>query len=101
MKRLLIATVALSMLGGSAAMAQPRHDDHRGPDRSGPPAKHWGRGQRMPSNYYRDRGHYVDYRHYRLRAPPRGYQWVRTDDNQFAMVALTTGLIAAIAAASN
>jgi Ni/Co efflux regulator RcnB len=42
----------------------------------------------------------VDYRRHHLRAPPRGYQWVRAD-NDYALVALTTGLIASIVAASN
>jgi len=59
----------------------------------------WARGERLPSSYYSDRGHYVDYRVYHLRQPPRGYQWVRVDDN-YALVALTTGLIASIIASS-
>lgn len=53
-------------------------------------------GQRLPSAY-RTRGHYVDYRRHHLRQPPRGYQWVQYD-NDYMMVALTTGLIAAIIA---
>jgi len=52
----------------------------------------------MPSAYYQDRSRYVDYRAYHLRAPPRGYRWVRTEDNNYALVALTTGLIASIIA---
>jgi Ni/Co efflux regulator RcnB len=120
MKRLLTGALALSLLTGTAAMAQPdRHDDRggydhrddqRGNDRSREVHQrnderwanhHWGRGERMPSAYYQDRSRYVDYRAYHLRAPPRGYRWVRTDDNNYAMVAITTGLIASIIAASN
>jgi Ni/Co efflux regulator RcnB len=127
MKRLLTGALALSLLTGTAAMAQPDHRDRgdqrndqggynqdrdhgynnggdrrdHGYDRGGDRhdnGHHWGRGQRMPREYYQDRSRYVDYRAYHLRAPPRGYRWVRTDDNNYAMVAITTGLIAAIIA---
>jgi len=126
MKRLLTGALALSLLTGTAAMAQPyNHDDHGrydqsrhndrddnrgyghdkrgyGHDNRGYGHGHrWARGQRMPSSWYQDRNHYVDYRSHHLRAPPRGYRWVRTDDNNFALVALTTGLIASIIAANN
>jgi Ni/Co efflux regulator RcnB len=119
MKRLLTGALALSLLTGTAAMAQPynhdnrddhggyqqnRHDDrhdNRDFGRNGGNGHHWARGQRMPNTWYQDRSHYVDYRTYHLRAPPRGYRWVRTDDNNFAMVALTTGLIATIIAANH
>jgi Ni/Co efflux regulator RcnB len=108
MKRLLTAALALTLLTGTAAAAQPyNHDDHgrydqsRHDDRgSHDQGRHWARGQRLPSTWYRDRGHYVDYRSHHLRAPPRGYRWVQTDDNNYAMVALTTGLIASIVAAN-
>jgi len=118
MKRLLTAALALSLLGGTAAFAQPDRHDHgdrrndqggynQDRDRGYSPGDrhdnghHWARGQRMPREYYRDRGHYVDYRTYHLRRPPSGYRWVRTDDNNYAMVAITSGLIAAIIAANH
>ena len=121
MKRLLTGALALSLLTGGAAMAQPDHrddrggydqqrNDQRGNDRSREvhqrndqrQAQHrWARGERLPSNYYQDRSHYVDYRSHHLRAPPRGYRWVQTDDNNFAMVAITTGLIASLIAANH
>lgn len=100
MKRLLTAAIALSLLTGSTAVAAPhrddhhrydRHDDHRG--------KHWTKGQRLPSEY-RGRGYYVDYRQHHLRQPPRGYQWVRVN-NDYMLVALTSGLIASIIAAQH
>jgi Ni/Co efflux regulator RcnB len=113
MKRLLTSALALTLLTGTAAMAQPdRHDDHggyaqghddhrdnRGNDNRGG-GHHWARGQRLPSAYYQDRSHYIDYRSHHLRAPPRGYRWVQTDDNNYAMVAITTGLIASLIAAN-
>jgi len=136
MKRLLTGALALTLLTGTAAMAQPdRHDDHdgyaqghddhrdrrdndnrdngnRGGDNHGADrsrevhmrnderrAEHrWARGERLPSAYYQDRSHYVDYRAYHLRAPPRGYRWVRTEDNNYAMVAIASGLIASLIA---
>jgi Ni/Co efflux regulator RcnB len=108
MKRLLTSALALSLLTGAAftgtgAMAQPgRHDDHgRHDSRDYGHGHHWARGQRLPNTWYNDRNHYVDYRAHHLRAPPRGYRWVQTDDNNFAMVAITTGLIASIIAANN
>ncbi len=53
----------------------------------------WQRGQRVPA-YYRDSAHRVDYRQYRnLRAPPRGYQYVRDDRGAVLLVGIATGLI--------
>lgn len=117
MKRVLSAALALSLLGGTAAMAQPHgHDDHGRSDRrqddrhdqhynqgagrhddrhDNSRAHRWSRGERLPSNYYRSRSHYVDYRHHHLRQPPRGYQWVQVDNN-YVMVSLASGLISQI-----
>lgn len=108
MKRILTAAMALSLIGGSAAMAQPYgHDrnDHRNDrrverhdDRNDRGKHHrWARGQRAPVAYYNNRSRYVDYRAHHLRQPPRGYQWVRGDNNnEYLMVALATGLIAQV-----
>lgn len=54
----------------------------------------WSRGQRMG---YRDwqRARPVDYRQYNLRQPPRGHEWRRNND-RFVLVAVATGLIAAV-----
>lgn len=135
MKRLLTGALALALLAGTTAMAQPnpgdradhRNDqggytqdhrngpggdrpgnDHQGNDRQGvgygQGSDHrgdhhgWARGQHLPRDYYRDRSHFVDYRANHLRRPPSGYRWVRTDDNNYAMVAITSGLIASIIA---
>lgn len=75
-----------------------RHDDRRhGYDRhyryAGPrhyPARHhrWERGHRYYGPTYVVR----DYRHYRLRPPPRGYHWVRAN-NDYLLVAIATGII--------
>ncbi|MET0172381.1 MAG: RcnB family protein, partial [Agrobacterium vaccinii] len=39
-----------------------------------------------------------DYRRYRLNAPPRGYRWVRADNNEFLLIGITSGLISSIIA---
>jgi Ni/Co efflux regulator RcnB len=114
MKRLLTASLALSLLAGTAASAQPydqrqdnngryQQDRHDNRGDQGDRGNHygqnhrWARGERLPANYYSDRSHYVDYRRHHLRAPPRGYQWVQVDNN-YALVALTSGLISSIIA---
>jgi Ni/Co efflux regulator RcnB len=106
MKRLLTSAIALSLLASAgAAAAQPRHDDRKDHhydrnDHHDNRGHRWSKGQRLDRTYYNDRSHYVDYRAHHLRAPPRGYQWVRAD-NDYALVALTSGLIASIVAANN
>jgi Ni/Co efflux regulator RcnB len=51
----------------------------------------WRRGEYVPSAY---RSYYVqDPYYYNLRPAPRGYRWVYLNNN-FALMALTTGLIA-------
>ncbi|MBN9024365.1 RcnB family protein [Kaistia sp. MMO-174] len=105
MKKILLATIALSMLAVPAANAQSyRTDrDHRGSggyeQQHGKQAKkpqhrkHWSKGQRVPSQYRGDR---IDYKRHNLKAPPRGYQWVE-NDGQYLMIGIATGVIAAIA----
>jgi Ni/Co efflux regulator RcnB len=58
--------------------------------------KRWERGARLPHGQ-----HYIvvrDYKRYKLRRPPRGQHWVRVD-NQYLLVGITSGIIAALAAA--
>ena len=157
MKRAIAAALALSLLGGTAAMAQPaqyqrdyqgqyqqgyqgqyqqgyqgdryddrrderrddryddrrddrrdnRYDDRRD-DRRGYGYGHnnghhygWRNGQRLPSQYYRNSNYYIsDYGRYGLRQPPRGYRWVRAD-NDYVLAAIATGLIVQVLANSN
>jgi len=119
MRRLLTAAAAAAIaLTGAAgtAMAQPYgHDDHRGgydqgrdrhddrggydrhDDRGG---HHWQRGQRISRDEWR---HYqrVDWRHHHLRRPPRGYEWRQSNDGNYVLAAVATGLIASIIANSH
>lgn len=59
--------------------------------------RQWSYGQRMPS-YYRSNQYVVnDYSRYGLRAPPRGYQYVRSG-NDMILSNSNNGLIAAVIA---
>ncbi len=103
MKRLLIAATALTLLAPITAFAQPHRDDHHGGPammmRAAPQQHNWRKGDRIDrgswGNYQR-----VDYRRSHLRAPPRGYEWRRVDNN-YVLAAVATGLIASVIAASN
>ena len=53
----------------------------------------WRRGYRYSGPTYVVR----DYGHYRLRQPPRGYRWVRANNNDYLLVAIATGIILDIA----
>ena len=58
----------------------------------------WHKGQRLAANQRR----YVvsDWRGRGLRQPPRGYQWVREENNtgDYLLIAAATGIIASILA---
>ncbi|MRG56209.1 transmembrane signal peptide protein [Phyllobacterium sp. SYP-B3895] len=104
MKKIALATLALSLLASPAAFAQQQHS-HQG-YRYGHPKNevvvkktvtvkrnHWSRGKQLPPSYRR---HVVrDYHRYHLRTPPRGYQWVKAD-NDYVMVSIATGIISAL-----
>jgi Ni/Co efflux regulator RcnB len=110
--KLLSAAVALSMLAATPALAQWR--DHGGDGgrhayseggwrgRGADPwaGRRWGRGDRLPREYWSRNYEVRDYRRYRLRQPPRGYHWVRTGTGDFVLAALATGVIADIIANS-
>jgi len=49
----------------------------------------WQRGYR----YYGPSYVVSNYGYYHLRQPPRGYHWVRADDNSYLLVAIATGII--------
>ena len=125
MKRLLIATTALSMLVApmSEAFAQGRsghHDDNRGnammmERRDGDRRSEYRHDEYRHDNG-RHRGWYkgglierddwnrgiriYEYRRYHLSAPPRGYEWRRVDDN-YILAAAATGLIMGLVLANH
>lgn len=124
MKRFLTASLAVLMLasGAGAASAQDWRRDHNdngrydARDRAYEKGRRdqakferkqerreyrrWVKGQRLDARY-RGNGYYVsDWRRHGLRAPPRGYRWVRVDD-QYILAAVATGLIASVILASH
>jgi Ni/Co efflux regulator RcnB len=56
----------------------------------------WNRGERLPVAYYQPRYVIGDYRDCGLRAPPRGYHWVRVN-NDAVLAAVTTGVVLDVA----
>jgi Ni/Co efflux regulator RcnB len=101
MKRI-VRTGLIAALLASSGVAAARPDSRHGPQRPSwheQQASHghkWRKGQRLAPAQRR----YVvsDWSHRGLRAPPRGYQWVRENNNNgdYLLVAAATGLIASI-----
>lgn len=110
MKRVILAAVALSMFAVPMAQAQQRHDaprwqQHQQQDRyyghkhGGP--KHfqkkqrWSKGNRVPE--WRHKQRVRDYHRHGLKRPGHGQQWVRVD-NDYLLISMASGIIAAIVA---
>ena len=102
MSRLGLVALSLVLLASTVApgLAQP-HDERRGPWRGPHPGwehqdawrhEEWRRGGYIARDDWH-RGHWIDYRPYRLGAPPRGYEW-REIDGRFVLAAIAGGLIA-------
>jgi Ni/Co efflux regulator RcnB len=112
----LAASLTLSPLAVTAAEAAPQHRQtttvkyknngrtvvtrrtvQRQPQARQAQYRNWRRGEKFDRRYaqnYRE----IDYRQYRgLRAPPRGYHYVRSG-NDAVLVGLTSGVIAAVIA---
>lgn len=119
MKRLMIGLTSLALLTSPVAIAQSSNNrdrpatnqqDHRGQmhQQSGRRDNglhrgwgknrgnnyHWGRGQRMGYNDWRN-ARRINYRALQLRQPLSGYEWRRTGD-RFVMAQITTGLIQSV-----
>ena len=107
------ATVAISPIAASVAEAQPYqqqrkttvvqkrngHVVQRTVTRQQTPQyrNNWRKGERFDSRQARNYRQ-IDYRQYRgLRAPPRGYHYVRSG-NDAVLVGITSGIIAAVVA---
>jgi Ni/Co efflux regulator RcnB len=93
---------ALLLSSSVAVQAQDHHDhghdQHRGMYDQGRHDGWYKRGGHVPPQYRS--GSYVvtDWRARHLRQPPRGYQYVRSDNGDFLLVAISTGIIASILA---
>ena len=83
----------------AAQKAKADHkQDHRNQDKKHHQAANWHhKGGKMPHTAM---GPAVDYRKHGLRKPPQGHRWVRID-NDYVLVAVSTGIIAGIIAATN
>jgi Ni/Co efflux regulator RcnB len=90
------------------AMAPPQHQDHASqPDNEGQrqanapqhdsdrQQHNWHQGDRYNGNRVVVR----DWGSHHLRQPPAGYEWVQ-NDNQYVLIAITSGIIASIIANS-
>jgi len=115
MKKTFGSILIASLIAGSVAapaFAAANHRDmyrpapHKVVVHRAPPHKmvvtnrhHWKKGQRMGRV---ERSRYVvnDWGRHGLRAPPRGYHWVRENNNtgDYILVAIATGLIASVIA---
>jgi Ni/Co efflux regulator RcnB len=117
MKRLLLASslAATLLLSSAAAFARDNHDDKGKHDRDrdrhgyydghkdkgkhdnghhyGQVKKAYRRGDYVPQAYWAPRYYVNDYRSYRLAPPPRGYRWVRPQDDRYLLVEIATGVI--------
>ena len=90
-KAIALSTLTMT-LAGSYAFAQDHHDH--------PYVRHeeWKKGARMNHDDWA-RGERIDYHHYHLQAPPRGYEWREVDGN-YVLAAIATGVIATAVVAS-
>jgi Ni/Co efflux regulator RcnB len=98
LRNVALCTLAMTLTGGMA-FAQDHHDDQDHRDNHHY-VRHdeWKKGSHMNHDDW-NRGERVDYQHYRLQAPPRGYEWREVDGN-YVMAAVATGVIASVVAAS-
>ena len=106
MKKFLMAAVAATLVASPALAAPQNYGGQRHQPvkvvkqttyRPAPQQQYrsWQRGQRFESRYARNYRQ-IDYRtHRNLRAPPRGYHYVQSG-NDAVLVALGTGIVAAI-----
>lgn len=124
MKQFALAAAALATVFSTSAMAAPshggqgdrgwqtraehrydnrrqddrRHDNWRNDGRSGQHAKRsWKKGERFDGRYARTYRQISQPWAYGLRNAPSGYRWVQSD-NDAVLVAITTGIIAAVLA---
>jgi len=99
-RKVMVLSLAAAVLSGPAAFAQERHD--RPEEHHNHPYIHhdeWKKGYHLRHEDW-DRGERIDYRHYHLHAPPRGYEWREVDGN-YVLAAIATGVIASVIVASS
>ena len=104
MKKFFALLISASVL--ASPLAAQAQDWHRGADRHRGPIvekkvivkkTRWVRGHRMSPAERRRMAEIRDYRRYRLSAPPRGYHWVKVD-NEYLLIGVASGIISSILA---
>ncbi len=86
-------SILATALVGQMALAEDHHDNHHY-------VRHdeWKKGATIRHEDW-ERADKVDYHHYHLNAPPRGYEWREVDGN-FVLAAVATGVISTVIAES-
>jgi Ni/Co efflux regulator RcnB len=106
MKKIFAALLSASFLLSPMVVSQASADDHRRPPvvvqkkvviHKTVVRPHWKKGYRVNASERRRFSNVNDYRRYRLAPPPRGYRWVRAD-NDFLLIGITSGIISSIIA---
>lgn len=101
MKTTLALALGAALLISNAAMAQ-QHDHPPGDDQHrenavmhdrGAKEGWYKKGGRVPQDYRDNRYVVTNWQAEHLREPPRGYHWVRSDNGDFLLVAISTGVI--------
>lgn len=102
------AIMAMSLVTGGSAFAQDHgdrdhgdrdhndrgHEEHaRQEERGAGPNHAYHRGDRLPAREHTRQYVVNDWHDRNLRAPPRGYHWVRSGDD-YILAAIATGVIA-------
>ena len=95
---------ALLMSTSAVVVAQPQGQDHpdqksqRSMSERGHSEGWYKKGGKMPAEYRGGSYAVTDWQSEHLSAPPRGYHYVRSDNGDFILGAITTGVIASIIA---
>ena len=106
MKKIFAALLSASFLLSPIVASQASADDFRRPPvvvkkkvivEKTVVRPHWKKGYRVNAGERRRFHDVNDYRRYRLAPPPRGYRWVRAD-NDFLLIGVTSGIISSIIA---
>jgi len=96
-KALIYPTLVAVLLPGGIAFSQDHHDDHHD-NHAYVHHEEWKHGYKMHQEDW-NRGERIDYRHYHLQEPPRGYEWREVDGN-YVLAAVATGVIVSTIIAS-
>ena len=99
-RALIVSAVGLTLSAGSLFAQDHQEDRDHHDEHHQQYVRHdeWRKGEHIRHEDW-DRGERVDYRHYHLSRPPRGYEWRQVDGN-YVLAAVATGVIASVIVAS-